>query len=187
MKTRLKTGQKFPSLHTRNIHGVEVKIPASDLVHLQFRRFAGCPVCNLHLRAFVKRIDEIKQAGVHEVVIFHSSEKELLEYQGQFPFDVVGDPTKKFYKEYGVESSLLAILNPGAWGAMLKGNLAKDKPKMPMMPNGGPLGLPADFLIAADGTLRGAHYGRHADDNWSVDDVLTLARSSATVRNRREA
>ncbi|NVB84948.1 MAG: AhpC/TSA family protein, partial [Kofleriaceae bacterium] len=28
---------------------IEVPDPAR-LVHLQFRRFAGCPVCNLHLR-----------------------------------------------------------------------------------------------------------------------------------------
>jgi len=32
------------------------RIPEPDgLVHLQFRRFAGCPVCNLHLRSFASR------------------------------------------------------------------------------------------------------------------------------------
>ena len=30
---------------------------------------------------------------------------------------------------------------------------------MPLAPNGGILGLPADFLVAPDGTLRAAHYG----------------------------
>jgi hypothetical protein len=25
------------------------------LIHLQFRRYAGCPICNLHLRSFVER------------------------------------------------------------------------------------------------------------------------------------
>jgi hypothetical protein len=27
---------------------------------------------------------------------------------------------------------------------------------------GGPLGLPADFLVAADGIIKAAHYGKHA-------------------------
>ena len=34
------------------------------------------------------------------------------------------------------------------------------------------LGLPADFLIGPDGTLVAAHYGAHADDQWSVDELL---------------
>jgi uncharacterized protein DUF6527 len=41
------------------------QIPDSDsrLTHLQFRRFAGCPICNLHLQTFVARHGEIKNAG----------------------------------------------------------------------------------------------------------------------------
>jgi hypothetical protein len=44
------------------------------------------------------------------------------------------------------------------------------------MPNGGALGLPADFFVTANGTIKAVHYGKHADDQWSVDDVLALAR-----------
>ncbi|WP_247428947.1 hypothetical protein [Bradyrhizobium sp. 139] len=65
-----------------------------------------------------------------------------------------------------------AILNPGAWLASIKGNLAKDKPSLGGMPNGGLLGLPADFLIAPDGTIEAVHYGKHAYDQWSIDDML---------------
>src|SRR3979411_3077011 len=43
-----------------NIHGQPVRIPDSErLVHLQFRRYAGCPACNVHLRSIVLRHDEI--------------------------------------------------------------------------------------------------------------------------------
>jgi hypothetical protein len=42
--------------------------------------------------------------------------------------------------------------------------------------HGGPLGLPADFLIAPDGTVLARHYGNHAYDQWSVDQLLALAR-----------
>lgn len=37
------------------------------------------------------------------------------------------------------------------------------------------LGKPADFLIETDGTIRARKYGLHADDQWSVDELLDLA------------
>jgi hypothetical protein len=44
---------------------------------------------------------------------------------------------------------------------------------------GGPTGLPAEFLIAADGLIKAVKYGRHAYDQWSVDEMLELAKQSA--------
>lgn len=42
------------------VGGDVVPIPDPErLIHLQFRRFAGCPICNLHLRSIVRRHDEI--------------------------------------------------------------------------------------------------------------------------------
>jgi peroxiredoxin len=178
MNKKLTAGQKFPPLQTRNIHRKEISIPDGHWVHLQFRRFAGCPVCNLHLQSFVRRHKEISDAGIIEMVVFHSSDAELLPYQGHFPFDVIGDPLKKLYRKYGVLSSLSAILNPVVWAAFIKGILTKDKPRITLIPNGGLLGLPADFLIAPDGVIKTVHYGRHADDHWSVDDMLGFKKSA---------
>ena len=173
---KLKDGDNFPKLILQNIHGNELTVPDpyTKWVHLQFRRFAGCPICNLHLQTIIGRIQEIKKAGIHEVVVFHSSNAALLPYQGKFPFDVIGDPEKKLYRQFGVESSVFSILNPLAWPAMFKGNMAKDKPKGD--PEGGPLGLPADFLISPDGKVVASHYGKHAYDQWTVDELLNLAR-----------
>ena len=42
---------------------------------------------------------------------------------------------------------------------------------------GGYLGLPADFLIDAQGKLLHVKYGSHADDHWEVDDVLRLVQA----------
>ena len=39
------------------------------------------------------------------------------------------------------------------------------------MPTGGFLGLPADFL----GRIKAAHYGKHADDQWTLDEMLAFA------------
>ena len=181
MTNKIKAGQSFPPLQTKDIHGADVSIPSrTQWTHLQFRRFAGCPVCNLHLQSFVARHEEIVNARIREVLVFHSSDAELLPYQGSFPFDVIGDPEKFLYRRYGVSSSISALLSPKAFMASLKGDLRKDKPELNMMsmPNGGILGLPADFLIAPDGIVRAVRYGTHAYDQWTVDEMLALTQST---------
>jgi hypothetical protein len=34
--------------------------------------------------------------------------------------------------------------------------------------------LPADFLIDPDDTVVAVHYGRHADDQWPIDELLDI-------------
>jgi hypothetical protein len=164
------------------ISGNPVQIPDSDcLIHLQFRRFAGCPVCNLHLRSIAARHTEILAANVREVVVFHSSAEELRKYEGDLPFALIADPTRVLYQEFGIESAPRALLDPRAWPTIVRGIglalppvLRKDKPAPPPQPEGGRLGLPGDFLIAPDGTVPASKLGRHADDQWSVDELLAL-------------
>jgi len=174
--SHLKAGDVFPLTRLQNIHDSEVVIPNANVkfVHLQFRRFAGCPICNLHLHTFIQRYPEIQSAGIQEVVLFHSSKAALLPYQGSFPFDVVGDPEKKLYVQFGVQSSIFSILNPSVWPTIFKANSETDKPNGD--PEGGPLGLPADLLISPEGKVVASHYGRHAYDQWSVDELLALAK-----------
>jgi hypothetical protein len=43
----------------------------------------------------------------------------------------------------------------------------------------GHMGLPADFLIDCDGRLLATKYGRHADDQWSVDELLDLVGAAS--------
>lgn len=160
-------------------------IPMPDqgrLVHLQFRRFAGCPVCNLHLRSFVQRHKEIEASSVQEVVVFHSTAEALMPHAGELPFAVIADPGKRLYKEFGVESGMRALLDPRAWIPILRGVfrslravLHKQEAVPSINPGGGRFGLPADFLIAPDGRVLASKYGAHAYDQWSVDEVLTLA------------
>jgi hypothetical protein len=83
--------------------------------HLQFRRYAGCPFCNLHLRSIVQRHQELVAAGIREVVVFQSSSAELLAQQGDAPFAVIADPTRRLYAQFGVVSSPRAVLDPRAW------------------------------------------------------------------------
>lgn len=165
------------------VSGDQVAVPDPDrLIHLQFRRFAGCPVCNLHLRSVVRRHRDIEAAGVREVVVFHSPAEELVPHTADLPFAVVADPARRLYAEFGVERSPRALLSPRAWGpvvrAVLSGvwNVVRGREHLPSVnPHGGRLGLPADFLIAPDGRVLAAKYGEHVYDQWSVDELLELA------------
>lgn len=182
--TRISSGAIIRQRELVTIHSEAIRIPDKEkLVHLQFRRFAGCPVCNLHLRSFVRRHKQIEDSSVEEVVVFHSTAEVLLPHAGDLPFAVVADPSKQLYAEFGVESGLRALLNPRAWLAMLRGVLRtlraigqKHEPLPSIDPEGGRFGLPADFLIGTDGRVLASKYGAHAYDQWSVDEVLMSAR-----------
>jgi peroxiredoxin len=166
-----------------DIKGDPVQIPDPKLsTHLQFRRYSGCPVCNLHLRSFARRIDEIKSAGIREVVVFHSSAKVMQEFQGELPFQAIADPRKKLYAEFGADRSMpsTAPLNPRTWctacNALLRGyrfNRLRGAKGEGEAQNG----LPSEFLISSDGTILEAKYGKRIDDHWSVDEVLRIRAS----------
>ncbi|MBN3507611.1 peroxiredoxin-like family protein [Mycolicibacterium nivoides] len=162
-----------------SVTGEHIPVPdPHGLVHLQFRRFAGCPICNLHLRSFVARHAEISAAGIREVVFFHSPAAELAEHTSDLPFATVADPGKEIYREFGVESGARALLDPRSWPAIIRGGLLTVGGRFRAPAGrqaGGRLGLPADFLVAPDGVVVAAKYGSHADDQWSVDDLLRAA------------
>lgn len=172
---KLTVGAVFPATSMNSIHGKPIQIPdaSARFVHLQFRRFAGCPVCNFHLHSLSKRFTDIEAAGVREVAVFHSSREEMLKYQAQLPFDCVADPSKTLYRQFGVEASLLAPLHPAVLWAGFRGVLTTGK--FYKKAENGIFGLPADFLIGQNGVVIAAHYGTHAYDNWNADDLLRLA------------
>ncbi|MGW4464487.1 peroxiredoxin-like family protein [Micromonospora sp. NPDC004704] len=180
---RLPPGHLVAPLELITVDGEPVVVPDPDrLVHLQFRRFAGCPVCNLHLRSVVRRHAEIEAAGVREVVFFHSDADELRAHTADLPFGVIADPDRRWYRTFGVEVAPRALLDPRVWGPILR-SITLDlvavvrhgKPLPSTSQPNGRIGLPADFLIDTDGRLIASKYGSHAYDQWSVDELLDLA------------
>lgn len=161
--------------------GVVVIPDPRHLVHLQFRRFAGCAFCNVHLRSFEMRHDEITAAGIHEVVVFRSTAELLRRHHGDVPYDVILDPKGGLYAEFGVGSGLRSVLDPRAT-LMTLPNLARSlfPMRVGLPPPGerikGVFGFPADFLIGTDGRVIACQYGAHAEDGWSVGELLAHAR-----------
>jgi peroxiredoxin len=176
-----------------SIRGERVLVPDPRLlVHLQFRRYAGCPICNLHVRSIVQRHDEVSVAGIREVVVFHSGAETMLEFQSDLPFAAIADPEKRLYAEFGVEkmaptAAVIAALSPRSWRAAgralwrapsLRGATGKGEEH---------LGLPADFLIGPDGRVLASKYGRYVDDHWTVDELLGLAARAWQAEGSRPA
>lgn len=158
-------------------HG-ELDVPSAALTHLQFRRYAGCPICNLHLRTFAKGVAQLDAANVRTIAFFHSTRESMIPYQGDLPFPVVADPARHWYQLFGVERSPLGLLHPSVMWAGMKG--LASVPSNALAGEGGHDGLPADFLIDAEGKIRGLSYGRHANDQWSLEEVLTRAAHVAS-------
>ena len=183
-----RVGDVFPTLELTATSGQRVPIPdpEGDSIHLQFRRFAGCPICNLRLRTIVTRYDEIRARGIREVVVFHSTAKELAKHEAEMPFPLIPDPERELYRRLGVDRGPRSLLSRGALRAALAGEAAAIRkrsttrgPVGPVKPTGGRLGLPADFLIAPSGRIAALKYGRHAYDQWTVDELLDHARAES--------
>ena len=176
---RVHRGDSIAPRSLSNIHGRTVSVPGSTLIHLQFRRYAGCPVCNLHLRSIAVRHDELVRAGVTEVVVFHSSAETMRRFQGQLPFDAIADPERRLYTEFGVGSitarNVWKGMTPRSWRAATTALRAAPDLRGALGSGEKHLGLPAELLIDRGGLVLAAHYGEYVDDHWSVDEVLALA------------
>lgn len=177
---RYKAGDVIPQLTVTTSKAAAVTIPVAgaNYTHIQFRRFSGCPICNTHIAELRRSKAQLDAARIHEVLFFHSSQKDVAAFHNNVPFDAVGDREKRYYNQFGVESSW-KFASPSAIRAslasMVRGNFGLKNV------TDGPLGLPAEFLVAPDGLIKAAHYGKHAYDQWPVQTLLDLARDSRLV------
>jgi peroxiredoxin len=176
---RLTVGDLAPPIRAIDVRGSDVIVPGrwSGLTHVQFLRFAGCPVCNLHLQEFIERNAELSAAGIREIILFHSDANFIDDYYGELPFDMIADPQRETYVQYRIEKSPWAILSPGAWPGLVKAYRLKKAGKI----DSTTFGLPADFLIDSSGRIVHCNYGADSSDQWSVDHVLMLVRDARSL------
>ena len=78
---KFKPGDIVPATTLESVPREPIKLPDPNrLVHLQFRRFVDCPMCNTHISELRGRAREIEEAGIKEVIVFHSSAKSIRSY-----------------------------------------------------------------------------------------------------------
>ena len=88
---KFKPGDVVQATTLESVIGDAIKIPDPNrLVHLQFRRFVDCPICNTHIAEQRRRVREIEAAGIREVIVFHSSATSIRSHQKDVPFVLIG-------------------------------------------------------------------------------------------------
>ena len=129
-------------------------------VMLSFFRFASCPFCNLRVNELVRRFDELSE-DFTIIAIFDSPLDNLTRHTGDHkaPFPILADEGNKYYKEYGIEHSVIGMLKgmffrmPTLFKGMFKGYI-------PLIFKDRITTMPADFLIDREGNIKTAHYGK---------------------------
>ena len=185
--TKLAVGDTVPVTTFTTFKGeiVSLENSSTPLIHIQFRRHAGCPICDLHLRTLMKRQDELTDLGVSEIVFFHSNPEELKEHTSYLRFPCIADPTKTLYKKFGTEEGKgITDLTWHVAGALLSSigsavvDLVKGERQLtPLHPTGGRDQFPADFLVNKAGKVLAVKYGKDIADQWSVTELFELANS----------
>ncbi|MBA3823741.1 MAG: AhpC/TSA family protein [Ktedonobacterales bacterium] len=169
---RLKVGQIPKPFAVDDIQGQRVSLDAfaGQWLLLSFLRFAACPRCGLRIYSLSLQYPTLAEQGLKIVAFVESSRENILgqPYAHTAPFPIVADPQQTLYKQYGVEVSSFGLW----WGGLTrKKELARGYElgfgRGPM--DGPDERMPADFLIAPDGRIRIAHYGRDSGDTLTFD------------------
>src|SRR5260370_24431238 len=106
MSMKFKPGDIVPATTLESVTGEPIKLPDPNrLVHLQFRRFVDCPICNTHIAELRGRAREIEAAGIKEVIVFHSSAKSIPSDPQDVRFVLGGESQKALYKKFSLEKS----------------------------------------------------------------------------------
>lgn len=145
---------------------------------ISFFRFASCPFCNLRMHELVTRFDELGEKFTM-IAIFDSPLDNLQQYaEGHHaPFPVLADAKNIYYRQYGIEHSLLGVLKgmilrmPTLIKGMMRGYL-------PLKIKGSLTTMPADFLVDEHGVIQTAYYGADEGDHLSFDEIKTFALSA---------
>ncbi len=119
----------------------------------------------------MRRYDELAP-GFSIVAVFASPLAELQRFTQTHaaPFPILADESKRYYREYGIESSVRGFLRgmvlrlPTALSGMLRGYL-------PLKWHGSLTTMPVDFLIDRNGVIREAYYGRDDGDHMPIETV----------------
>ncbi len=169
-------GETAPSFRAVTWDGKEVNLAdyRGQKVWLAFFRYAACPLCNLQVRAIIRKHDALKAQGVQVLAVFQSPAESMAEYvAGQNPpFPLISDPTESLYALYGLENSKKALFSlknvPGLAKAAAAGFMAVN-------PEGTVDRIPADFLIDENGQIVEVFYGDTIGDHIGMDRVEQFA------------
>jgi peroxiredoxin len=176
---RLKAGIQAPKFTGITQQGNPISLDdyQGKVVNLKFFRYASCPVGNYLVDEYNALGRDLDDAGVTTLIVLHASKESCNnKLKAKNKYTIIADPEKHIFDLYQIEKSWWGIIAPNLYPSYIKA-IGKGffSPKL-LGNEGGDTGMPADFLIDGAGTIRYAHYGRHASDSTSASDSLELVR-----------
>lgn len=183
---RLQMGQTAPFFAAQDTHGRLIRLDdyRGHYLLLSFYRHASCPFCNLRIHELMQRLAEFENVGLSLVAVFQSPPEQIAQYIGKQrpPFVILPDPRLYLFHEYGVETSLRALLI----GATRKLGRVWRAVRLGFFPGrvqGSVARVPADFLIGPRGEILIAYYGRDISDHVPIETLLQKLRVASSPEN----
>ena len=185
---KLTTGEKAPDFTLLDSKGNTVSLHElrGKKVYVSFFRNTACPFCNLRIIQLTKALPKMQQEGLEVVFFFESSNRIIARstFCDILPHvNMVGDPNRKVYDQYGVTSSMLKAMKTSFSGknradfreAKAKG-LTKGSQK-----NNDMFLIPADFLINEQGVITTAYYGEDINDRIPIEQLEKFVGQKSTI------
>jgi peroxiredoxin Q/BCP len=114
---KLAVGHRAPVFHATDVDGAPVALDSQPRAYvlMAFLRYAGCPWCNLAVHRLALESKMLAQNDCDVVVFVQSTQQKIHEnirerHAIRPDFPIVADPAKKIYRQYGVNSSLHAVV-----------------------------------------------------------------------------
>jgi thioredoxin-dependent peroxiredoxin len=176
----IKEGSYALDFTINDIHEHPIKL--SDFegkkIILSFYRNVNCPFCNRRIHAIMGNSLKLKNSGVQLIMMFESTNQKLSSsvfHQGVNPWPLIGDPEKRIYKKYGVESSVIKSITTLLHSSVLKAKADTKELNLPQDKDADQFLVPADFFIDENFKVVKVHYGKHLDDHISLDEIMKFA------------
>lgn len=173
---RLKAPCKGIDFRTTDVFGNRFQLSdfAGKRIMLSFFRDAGCPFCNFRVYEMTHNYRLWKEQNLEIVAVFSDTAEKVRRYVAKHPrpFTVLADPDLAIYNQYGVEHSTTALFKalltklPRIVRGIAVGGRPSNNPHVRL--------VPADFLIAEDGRVVQAWYGRDTSDHIPIAQVTTF-------------
>lgn len=166
---KIRENKNLPTISWKTISGKEItneSIKGKKTV-IFFFRYASCILCHLYLHSLIEKSKNWK-GNFKLIAIFQSPESSIKEYAPQIPFEIIADPSRKIYAQFGVKR--------GIWGFIK--SLFQIKTyvaffKNPLLFFGKKEGAidsyPAEFLVNKKSIVVKTHYGEDIGDHLNLD------------------
>ncbi len=175
---KLNVGDRAPDVVLESVNGtrLDCRRPGAPAVVL-FTRYAGCPVCQLHVSRIATAMPDFRARSCGVWMIFQSTPEHLQAAMAEWKpgFSAVADPTAQLYDAFAAGTSVAGFVHPRSLAALVRAIAAG---KRHARFEGRETQMPAGFVLESGGRIAFAHYGRNVGDDSPTAALLAAIDST---------